>query len=161
MECTSNAVVVPLDAGWWDIGSWAGLAEVSQRDEAGNVIRGDAVVHDTRDSIVLGGGRLVTVIGAKDLIIVDTPDAVLVSDRDAAREVKAVVQELERNDRRELKLLPQGPSTLGELRLGTRWSRIQRQAPYRSAGSEAFPAGPPPPRGTLGRGARNSSGDAG
>lgn len=101
MERTSNAVVVPLDAGWRDIGSWASLVELSRRDEAGNVVRGDVVVHDTRDCLVFGGTRLVTAIGATDLVIVDTADAVLVADKDAARDVTRIVGKLEQAGRDE------------------------------------------------------------
>ena len=101
MERTSNAVVVPLDAGWRDIGSWASLVELSQRDEAGNVVRGDVVVHDTRDCLVFGGTRLVTAIGATDLVIVDTADAVLVAEKDAVRDVTRIVRKLEQADRDE------------------------------------------------------------
>ena len=101
MERTSNAVVVPLDAGWRDIGSWASLVELSQRDEAGNVVRGDVVVHDTRDCLVFGGTRLVTAIGATDLVIVDTADAVLVAEKDAVRDVTRIVRKLEQAGRDE------------------------------------------------------------
>lgn len=101
MERTSNAVVVPLDAGWRDIGSWASLVELSQRDEAGNVVRGDVVAHDTRDCLIVGGTRLVTAIGTTDLVIVDTADAVLVAAKDAVRDVTRIVRKLEQADRDE------------------------------------------------------------
>lgn len=95
MEHTSNAWVVPLDAGWQDIGSWAGLAKLSRQDDAGNVVRGDAVVHDTRSTFIHGDQRLVATIGVTDLIIVDTADAVLVAHKNAGQDVKAVVRQLE------------------------------------------------------------------
>ena len=101
MEHTSTARVVPLDAGWQDVGSWASLAALSPGDEAGNVVRGDAVVQSTRNTFIHGSSRLVATIGVKDLIIVDTPDAVLVADSNSGQEVKAVVRQLERAGRDE------------------------------------------------------------
>lgn len=95
MERTSNAWVVPLDAGWQDVGSWVGLADLSRQDDAGNVVRGDAVVHDTRNTFIHSDVRLVATVGVTDLIIVDTADAVLVADKKAGQDVKAVVQQLE------------------------------------------------------------------
>ena len=101
MERTSNVVVVPLDAGWRDVGSWASLVDLSQRDEAGNVVRGDVMAHDTRDCLVFGGTRLVAAIGTTGLVIVDTADAVLVAEKDAVRDVTRIVRELEQADRDE------------------------------------------------------------
>ena len=99
MEHTSNARVVPLDAGWQDVGSWASLAALSHSDEAGNVVRGDAVVQSTRNTFIHGDSRLVATVGVKDLVIVDTPDAVLVAHSDSGQEVKAVVRQLQRTGR--------------------------------------------------------------
>ena len=101
MEPTSNARVVPLDAGWQDVGSWASLAALSPGDEAGNVVRGDAVVQSTRDTFIHSRSRLVATVGVQDLVIVDTPDAVLVADSSSGQEVKAVVRQLERAGRDE------------------------------------------------------------
>ena len=101
MEPTSNAWVVPLDAGWQDMGSWASLAALSHSDEAGNVVQGDAVVHDTRNTFIHSSSRLVATIGVKDLVIVDTTDAVLVADRNKGQDVKEVVRHLERTGRDE------------------------------------------------------------
>ena len=101
MEPTSNASVVPLDAGWQDVGSWASLAALSHSDEAGNVVQGDAVVQSTRNTFIHSNSRLVATVGVKDLVIVDTTDAVLVADRNAGQDVKAVVRQLERIGRDE------------------------------------------------------------
>ena len=104
MERTSNAWVVPLDAGWQDVGSWASLASLaalSHSDEAGNVVQGDAVVQSTRDTFIHSHSRLVATIGVNDLIIVDTADAVLVADRRAGQDVQSVVRQLELADRDE------------------------------------------------------------
>ena len=101
MEPTSNARVVPLDAGWQDVGSWASLAALSQRDKAGNVVRGDAVVQSTRNTFIHSNSRLVVTVGVNDLIIVDTSDALLVADRNATQDVKPVVRQLELDGRDE------------------------------------------------------------
>ena len=101
MEPTSNAWVMPLDAGWQDMGSWASLAALSHSDEAGNVVHGDAVVHDTRNAFIHSNSRLVATIGVKDLVIVDTADAVLIADRNRGQDVKAVVRQLEQTGRHE------------------------------------------------------------
>ena len=103
MEPTSNAWVVPLDAGWQDVGSWASLAALSPGDEAGNVVQGDAVLQGTRNTFIHSNSRLVATIGVKDLVIVDTADAVLVADRNEGQDVKAVVRQLERTGRDEHK----------------------------------------------------------
>ncbi|MCY4349689.1 MAG: mannose-1-phosphate guanylyltransferase/mannose-6-phosphate isomerase [Thiotrichales bacterium] len=103
MEHTTNTSMVPLDAGWRDIGSWKSLAEFLPPDDAGNVVRGDAVVQRTRNTFIHGDARLVATLGVADLVIVDTADAVLVADRNAAQDVKAVVRQLERADRDEHK----------------------------------------------------------
>ena len=99
MERAANAAVVPFDAGWSDIGSWANLAALSEPDDAGNVIRGDAVLRNTENSFILGEDRMVAAVGVKDIVIVDTPDAVLVLDKSSAQDVKALVAELERAGR--------------------------------------------------------------
>ncbi len=95
MEKTDRAAVVPLDAGWNDVGSWAALWEVSQKDEAGNVVIGPAYLYDTTNSLVRGRDRTVAVIGMDGVVVVDTADAVLVVNRDRSQDVKQVVQRLE------------------------------------------------------------------
>lgn len=102
MEHIADAAVVPLDAGWSDVGSLTALpALAGPEDEAGNVARGDVVLEGTRDTCVLGGDRLVAVAGAEGLVVVDTPDAVLVARASALHEVAAVTERLERTGRDE------------------------------------------------------------
>ena len=101
MEYTSEAVMVPLDAGWSDVGSWASLSELSEPDLAGNVVQGDAVVQGTRNTYIRGEDRVVAAVGVADLVIVDTADAVLVADKNAAQDVRKVVERLERAARNE------------------------------------------------------------
>ena len=101
MEHTSGAVVVPFDAGWSDVGSWASLSELSAEDEVGNVVEGDAILHEARNTFIRGEDRMVAAVGVADLVIVDTPDAVLVAGKRAAQDVKKVVERLEDANRGE------------------------------------------------------------
>ncbi len=101
MERTHRAVVVPLDAGWSDVGSWTALWEVAQRDDAGNAVVGDVTLTDTTNSYVRADGRLVTVAGLDNVVIVDTDDALLVTTLDAAQSVKKIVDMLKKAERPE------------------------------------------------------------
>jgi len=101
MEKTEAAAVVTADIGWNDIGSWAALWELSERDESGNVTLGDVVLRDVHDSYARSENRLISAIGVRDLIIVETEDAILVAPRDRAQEVKEIVAELDRTQRTE------------------------------------------------------------
>jgi mannose-1-phosphate guanylyltransferase/mannose-6-phosphate isomerase len=101
MEKTADAAVIPVDIGWSDVGSWSTLWEVSAKDERGNSVRGDVHLADTEGSFVRAEGRLVSVIGVRDLIVVETEDAVLVTTRDAVQGVKDIVGHLDRSNRSE------------------------------------------------------------
>jgi len=101
MEKTEQAAMVPLDGGWSDIGSWAALWEVSDKDDAGNVLNGDVLAHQCRDIHIHADSRLVTAVGVQDLVIVETKDAVLVAHRDQVQDVKNVVEQLCRDGRQE------------------------------------------------------------
>lgn len=101
MEKTDRAAVVPLDAGWSDVGAWSSLWQMSDRDAAGNVLRGDIVAHDTRDSLIVSQHRLVAAVGLDDIIVIETPDAVLVAKRDRAQDVKEIVSRLKSQKRSE------------------------------------------------------------
>jgi mannose-1-phosphate guanylyltransferase len=97
MERSSRIAVVPADFGWSDVGSFAAIPEVRAADEAGNVVSGDALVIDGKDNVVLAdGGRLVAVVGATGLVVVDAGDALLVCPRERAQDVKKAVDELKR-----------------------------------------------------------------
>ena len=99
MERAEDVVVIPVDIGWSDVGSWASLAELlsalENEDKEGNVIVGPHVGIDTRDTLVFGGKRLIATIGLEDMIIVDTDDAVLVCSREQEQEVRTLVKLLE------------------------------------------------------------------
>ena len=101
MERASDAVVVPLDAGWSDVGSWARLAAFAAADESGNVVHGDAILEGARNTYVRSENRVVAAVGVDGLVIIDTADAVLVAGKGTDQEVKNVVERLERADREE------------------------------------------------------------
>ena len=94
MEKTSRAAVVPLDAGWNDLGSWQSLWDISQKDEAGNVVSGQVEVIGTRNSYVHAASRTVAAIGLESVTIVETDDAVLVASNDELQRVKQLVEAL-------------------------------------------------------------------
>src|SRR5688572_260863 len=94
MEKTSDAVVVPLDAGWSDVGSWASLHAASDSDSHGNVARGDVISEDTSNCYLYSESRLVAAVGLKDHVVIETKDAVLVAPRDRVQDVKSLVGRL-------------------------------------------------------------------
>jgi mannose-1-phosphate guanylyltransferase/mannose-6-phosphate isomerase len=96
MEKTDRAVVIPADIGWSDVGIWTALDDVSDRDESGNIITGNVIDIDSRDTIIYADKRLVATIGLKDTVVVDTPDATLVCSKEKAQDVKKVVEELKK-----------------------------------------------------------------
>lgn len=101
MEKTADAVMVPLDAGWSDIGSWSALWEVSNKDIGGNVLKGDVVLEDCRNTYVHAENRLVAVLGVENLVVVETKDAVLVAHKNQVQEVKKIVEKLKAAERTE------------------------------------------------------------
>jgi len=104
MEKTRAAVVLPLDAGWSDVGSWASLFDALPADEDGNVLKGDVLVYDTRDCYVHSTSRLVTAVGMDDHVIVETKDAILVAPKDRVQDVKELVAKLKKSGRGESSL---------------------------------------------------------
>ncbi|AKS42382.1 mannose-1-phosphate guanylyltransferase/mannose-6-phosphate isomerase [Wenzhouxiangella marina] len=98
MEKARKRAVVPVDCGWSDIGSWQAISELYETDALGNRVQGEGVLVDSRNTFVQGEKRLVAAVGVDNLVIVDTGDAVLVASRERAQEVKAVVDELTRQD---------------------------------------------------------------
>jgi mannose-1-phosphate guanylyltransferase / mannose-6-phosphate isomerase len=101
MEHTTRAALVPCAIGWNDVGSWSSLWEIQGQDEFGNVFQGDVIAHDTKGSFVHSEKLLTAVVGVRDLIVVATKDAVLVSDKNRTQDVKAVVDRLKAADRSE------------------------------------------------------------
>lgn len=94
MERTAHATVIPADLAWSDVGDWSALAEILPHDANGNTIVGHSMGLDTHNTLVFGGERLITTIGLRDMVIVDTPDALLVCPRSRAQDVKAIVTRL-------------------------------------------------------------------
>jgi mannose-1-phosphate guanylyltransferase len=101
MEKTDDAVVVPMDAGWSDIGSWSSLWDISEKDANGNATYGDVMLHESHNSYIRTDGKLVAVIGVDDLVIVSTKDVLVVAHKDSVQDVKAVAQQLKAESRTE------------------------------------------------------------
>jgi mannose-1-phosphate guanylyltransferase/mannose-6-phosphate isomerase len=101
MEKTDKAKMVPLAAGWSDVGSWSALHEISVQDNAGNSVSGDAVLLESSDCYVSSESRLVAAVGVDNLVIVETKDSVLVARKDASQDVKQLVDQLKAADRDE------------------------------------------------------------
>jgi mannose-1-phosphate guanylyltransferase/mannose-6-phosphate isomerase len=102
MERTDRAAVVPVDLGWSDVGSWSAVWDVMSHDADGNASTGSVVFHDSRNSLVRSEDAILTaVVGLEDIIVVATPDAVLVTSRDKAEQVKGLVEQLKAQNRRQ------------------------------------------------------------
>ncbi|OUR71627.1 mannose-1-phosphate guanylyltransferase/mannose-6-phosphate isomerase [Methylophaga sp. 41_12_T18] len=108
MENTEKAVVIPLDAGWSDVGSWSSLWENTQQDENNNSLIGDVSIHNVSNSYVHSEQRLVTVMGLDNVVVVETADAVMVADKTQAENIKQVVQILAKQQRSEATLHRKG-----------------------------------------------------
>jgi len=104
MEKTDRAVMVPLDAGWSDVGSWEALHAVGESDAQKNRVSGDVVLEDCRDTFVSAESRLVAAVGLDDVVIVETKDATLVARKSRSQDVKAIVDRLKAEGREETKL---------------------------------------------------------
>ena len=94
-------VVIPLSAGWSDVGSWDALWQVLPKDSAGNVLQGDVLMHDCSNTLAVSEGRLVACVGVSDLIVVETADAILVAHKDKTQDVKKIVDSLKQQGRAE------------------------------------------------------------
>lgn len=101
MEKTNRAVVVHLDAGWSDIGAWSTLWEISTQDERGNVLQGDVFAHATQNALIIAQHRFVAAVGLDNVVVIETPDAVLVMHKDQAQNVREVVRRLRSDNRSE------------------------------------------------------------
>ena len=101
MEKTTDAVVVPMNAGWSDVGSWSSLWDVSPKDVSGNSVHGDVVLHNASNSYIRTDNKLVAALGVDDLVIVSTKDVVMVAQKDSVQDVKIVVQQLQEKTRPE------------------------------------------------------------
>ena len=101
MEKTSDALVIPIDCGWNDVGSWSALWEFGEHDQDGNILHGNVMTHNVKNSYLHSTYRLIAAVGLADHVVVDTADAVLVAHKDQVQDVKAIVQRLKAEGRSE------------------------------------------------------------
>ena len=104
MEKVDNAVVIPVDIGWSDVGSWSALHDVGDVDDQGNTLIGDVKSGLTTNSYVRANNRLVVTLGVDNMIVVDTDDALLVANRENVQDIKAIVEQLSKENREEVDL---------------------------------------------------------
>ena len=102
MERTRKAAVVPVDMAWNDIGSWQSMWDIAKKDDAGNVAKGDVLLHDTKNSYVHSEGRLTVTLGTENLVIITMDDVVMVADMARAQDVKLLVDKLKADKREEV-----------------------------------------------------------
>jgi mannose-1-phosphate guanylyltransferase/mannose-6-phosphate isomerase len=101
MEQTNLAAMVPLDAGWSDVGSWSSIWEVSEKDDSNNSIRGDVKAIDVKDCLIDARDKMVAAIGVENLVIVETSDAIVVAEQSRVQDIKKIVEDLNANARSE------------------------------------------------------------
>jgi mannose-1-phosphate guanylyltransferase/mannose-6-phosphate isomerase len=104
MEKTDKAVVIPLNTNWYDIGSWSALHEISEKDESNNVIKGDVFSEQTSNSYIYASNKIIATLGIDNLVIIDTPDAILVAGKDKSQDLKVITERLIQENRCEQKL---------------------------------------------------------
>jgi mannose-1-phosphate guanylyltransferase/mannose-6-phosphate isomerase len=101
MEKTNAAAVVPLNAGWNDVGAWSAVWDIGEKDQNGNVLRGDTLLQNAHQNLVYTEQRLVALVGVDNLVVIDTKDATLVAHRDQVQDVKKIVDQLNTDNRSE------------------------------------------------------------
>lgn len=101
MEKTELGAVLPLDCGWSDVGAWSALWDVADKDQQGNVLKGDVLLDNSKNNYIHSDSRLVAVTGVENLVVIETSDAVLVANRDKVQDVKNLVTQLRELDRTE------------------------------------------------------------
>jgi mannose-1-phosphate guanylyltransferase/mannose-6-phosphate isomerase len=129
MERSPNVLVVPATFEWSDLGSWIALDEMIKKDDAGNIIKGNTVDIGSQNSTIFAGERLIATIGLKDMVVVDTPDATLVTPKERVQEVRKIVEDLKKNGREEHLLhkkieRPWGSYTVLEKGIGYKIKRV-------------------------------------
>ena len=154
MEHTDSAVVVPLDAGWSDVGSWAALWELAAEQGENNVFIGDIAAVDVSGSYLRSESRLVAAIGVENLVVVETPDAVMVAPRERSQDVKAMVELLKTQQRREAEEHRISTESWGraEVLFRNESLRVRRMVFEPNRGSPAVIDAAPFPRTFLGTG---------
>lgn len=106
MEKTGNGVMISLSAGWNDVGSWDAIWQIGDKDDNGNVLKGDVITHDVSSCLLQAESRMVAAVGLENMIVVETKDAVLVAPRDRGQDVKKIVSQLKAKTRAEAQLHP-------------------------------------------------------
>jgi len=101
MEKSTNVVVVPLDAGWSDVGSWSTLYDIGAKDSSGNMLKGDVTAKDTTNTYIYASHHMVATVGVDNLVVIGTPDATFIASQDKAHEVKSIVESLQKKGRDE------------------------------------------------------------
>jgi len=134
MEKSNNSVVFPANIGWNDVGSWTALADISQKDSKGNVIKGNVFSIENTNSIIYAEERLVATMGLKNMIVVDTSDAVLICPKDCAQDVKKIVEQIKLEKRPEVSIAPNS-----EIRPWGKYVILQKEANYLVKRIEVLP----------------------
>lgn len=129
MEKTARGVVLPSDFGWSDIGSWKSLYDFLPKDSSNNVVEGDVIPRNTRNCFIRGNNRLIVTNDIENMVVIETPDTVFVSDLEKSKNVKSIVQELKKQGRKEYKAhttvyRPWGTYTVLEENKNTKIKRI-------------------------------------
>jgi len=101
MERSQDVLMVPATFQWSDLGSWSALDEIVEKDEAGNIVKGNAIDIGSQNSTIYADKRIVATIGLKDMVVVDTPDATLITPKERVQEVRKIVEALKQNGREE------------------------------------------------------------
>lgn len=151
--------VIPLAAGWSDVGAWDTLWDVLPKDDDGNVVQGDVVMHDCHNTLAMSQGRLLTCLGVDDLIVVETPDAILVANKNNTQDVKKIVDHSSRARAAPRASCTARCSVPGGHTTGRSGRTLPGQAHRRQAGWRAILRDALPPRGTLDRRARHGARD--
>ena len=133
MEKSSIAAVLPANIRWNDVGAWTALEDISDKDSQGNVIDGNVVAIDSSESIFQGSERLVAALGLKKIIVVDTPDAVLVCSKDRAQDVRKIVEQIKLEKR------PESMKSISEIRPWGSYTVLQKETNYQVKRIEVLP----------------------
>ena len=152
MEKTDAAVMLPIDVGWNDVGSWSSLWDIAPRDADENFVNGDALLEDTHGCYIHSERSLVSTIGVENLVIIDTPDALLVADKSRSQEVSALVQRLKHEQAKRARAASAKFAALGLFRDAVDRQSLPSQIAAREAGRTVVAADASSSVGALGRG---------
>ena len=125
MEKLNNAAMVPLDAGWSDVGSWDAVYEISHKDDLENAVHGDAILLGSDNNLMFSRERLLVGVDLKDMLVVDTPDALFVAPKGSSQKVRDVVYSLKENNRKEATEAPESARPWGTYKILTEADRYK------------------------------------